>query len=198
VEFTNFVQNDLGIFFSSNTLGYFKHHLILMLYQTILLGWVTISSFLMPNLFQNLLILTKLYFPPPSIFKGFNFYLVWIQSIVGRTNHNCHFFQSWMNWKCEIIFHNNIVNFSEIHITIEFLDNHIKNYEWILRKEWTHSERLNQWHFLGHKIKKLTCGFKKYAMVGSKISEKNRTTSNDVFKNKMHWNFLYNFSVLCI
>jgi hypothetical protein len=122
------------ISFSSSTLGYFKHHLILMLYHTNLLGWVTINSFIMPNFFQNLLNLTKFYSPPLSIFKGFNFYLVSIQNIVGRTNHNCNFFQSWMNWKCEIIFHNNIVNFLVIHITINFLENHTKNYGWILRK----------------------------------------------------------------
>ncbi len=160
MEFTNLSKMIWEISFSSNTLGYFKHQLILMLYHTNLLGWVTISSFLMPNLFQNLLNLTKLCSPPLSIFKGFIFYLVSIQSIVGRTDHNCKFFQSWMNWKCEITFHNNIVNFFVIHIAIDFLNNHIKNYGWILRKKWTHSELLNQCHFPSHKVKKLTCGFK--------------------------------------
>jgi hypothetical protein len=40
--------------------------------------------------------------------------------------------------------------------------------------------------FFWSQSKKLTCGFKKYAIVGSIILKKNRTTSNEVFENKMH------------
>jgi len=59
-----------------------------------------------------------------------------------------------MNLKYIVIFHINIVKFLYyLDVVIDFIGDYIKNYEWILRKEWTHNELLNQWHFVDYKVK---------------------------------------------
>jgi len=48
-----------------------------------------------------------------------------------------------------------------MHIVINFYDNHIKTYGWILGKEWTNNKLLKWWHSNYHAKKSFKCELKK-------------------------------------
>jgi len=75
--------------------------------------------------------------------------------------HICNFSRVYMNLKCKII-SIKIFNSFIIHVTMDFSENLIKNYGWVLKIEWIHCGLLKWWHYVCHTQKMKNVDSKKY------------------------------------